>query len=993
MKHIYLNLILNATLLITLMHLYSLIRRRGRQNIKTVFVLGILFGVVTIAGMNLPFHYNKGIIYDGRSIILSIAGLFGGWASTLIAVILSGIYRIYLGGSGIFAGVGTIFFCALAGAIFRELLKGKPEKASIWTLYLFGVCAHIIMLASQMLIQPFSLSLKIIKEIWLPVMIIFPLATTLIGLFLRNEEMRIKIEEDRDLSEEKIKRLNLELESEKERLENIIEATGIGTWEWNVKTGKTVFNERWAEMIGYSLEEISPTDFNTWVRFVHPDDLKKSNEILERHFRGEIDFYESECRLRHKDGQWIWILDRGRVIKRDEEGKPLIMFGSHIDISARKQMEEKIKEGERFLSTVIDNLPGFVYRCENDSDWTMLYLSEQVEAVTGYKLEELLGNRMVSYNDIIHPDFREYVKIKVDEALKIRGPYEIEYPIITKSGDTRWVWEKGRGIYDEEGGLICLEGFITDITEMKLKEEAYRESESKLKAVTDAAQDAIIMIDQDGKVTFWNPASERMFGYSEKEAMGRDVHELIAPNEHYKVYSKMFPEFTRTGEGPAVGKILELTTITRIGEEIPIELSLSAVQIKGDWHGLAVIRDITERKRAEEEKKRLEMQFLQAQKLESIGRLAGGVAHDFNNILSVIIGYGDIILNKLEQSDPIRDYVKQMVDAGKRAAGLTNQLLAFSRKQILRPRSLDLNELIKNLEKMLKRMIGEDIELRLILSDNIPDIYIDSTQMEQVIMNLAVNARDAMPQGGVLTIETSITDVDESHVEEYQWIKPGRYVLLTVSDTGEGIAEKDLENIFEPFFTTKETGTGLGLATVYGIIKQSGGNIIVESKDGSGTTFKIYLPPAEEMKKIEPDEERQEIPDGEGKHIMVVEDEETVRDLIQIALNQAGFKVTIAASGNEALELLERYNIKPDLLITDVIMPGMSGRVLVDRVKEIMPTLKIMYITGYTDDAILRHGLKDRKIPLLQKPFKIDDLILQIKKILLQEETETDGSQ
>ncbi|HOJ42895.1 MAG TPA: PAS domain S-box protein, partial [Syntrophorhabdaceae bacterium] len=944
--------------------------------------------VVTIAGMNLPFYYNKGIIYDGRSIVMSLAGLFGGWASASIAVIISAIYRIYIGGSGVFAGVGTIFFCALAGVIFRELLKGKPEKVNIWILYLFGICAHIIMLTSQMLIQPFSLGLKIIQEIWLPVMIVFPLATTLIGLFLRNEEMKITIEEERDLSQEKIKKLNLELESEKTRLENIIEATGIGTWEWNVKTGKTVFNKRWAEMIGYSLEEISPTNFDTWARFVHPDDLKKSNEMLERHFRGEIDFYECECRLRHKEGHWIWILDRGRIIKKDEDGKPLIMFGSHIDISERKLMEDKIKEGERFLTTVIENLPGFIYRCENDSEWTMLYLSEQVETITGYKVNEMLGNSRISYNDIIHPDFREYVRIKVDEALKIKSPYELSYPILTKSGNTKWVWEKGRGVYDETGSLICLEGFITDVTETRLKEEAYRESESKLKAVTDAAQDAIIMIDQDGKVTFWNPASERMFGYLEKEAMGKDVHELIAPNEHYKVYSMKFPEFTKTGEGSAVGKILELTALTRTGEEIPIELSLSSVQIKGSWHGIAVIRDITERKKAEEEKKRLEMQFLQAQKLESIGRLAGGVAHDFNNILSVIIGYGEIIFNKLEQSDPIRDYVKQIVDAGKRAAGLTNQLLAFSRKQILKPKLIDLNDLIKNLEKMLKRMIGEDIELKLALSDNLPDIYADSTQMEQILMNLAVNARDAMPQGGRLTIETSLIEVNENHAEEYIWLKPGRYVLLIVSDTGAGISEKDLENIFEPFYTTKEMGTGLGLATVYGIVKQSGGNIFVESKEGVGTTFKIYLPPAKEMKNLEPVEERQEIPEGEEKHIMVVEDEETVRNLIKAVLNQAGFKVTTATNGNEALELVERQNIKPDLLITDMVMPGMSGTALVERVKEIIPSLKIIYMSGYTDDAIIRHGLKDReKIPFIQKPFKIDDLILQIRKMFLQNKT------
>ncbi|MCX8023248.1 MAG: PAS domain S-box protein [Syntrophorhabdaceae bacterium] len=964
-------------------------KRTSKGNTANSVFAGALFGGAAIAAMNLPFYYAPGIIYDGRSIILSLGGLFGGPVSGVISMVIAGIYRLHIGGEGVWAGLATIIFCTIAGIQFRQMLDGKTDRVSILSLYIFGICVHIIMIACQMLLILTPGGVEIIRKIWLPVMVIFPLATVLMGIFLRDEEIRIKTKTERQVAEDEVRKLNEELRAKTERLENIIEATEIGTWEWNIKTGETVFNKRWAEIVGYSLDELSPTNFDTWVRLVHPDDLIKSNTILERYFRGETDVYECECRLRHKDGHWVWILDRGRVIKWDDEGKPLVMFGFHLDISERKKMEEKVREGERFLSTLINNIPGFVYRCMNDRDWTMKYISEQVETITGYSADELIENKVISYNDIIHPDFRESVWEQVENGLRHIGFFEIYYPVVTKRGDIRWVWEKGRGIYSEEGELRYLEGFVTDITETRLKEEAYLESESKLIAVTEAAQDAIVMIDGEGRVTFWNPAAERMFGYREEEAMGRDVHELIAPERFYETFKKMFPDFVMTGKGGAVGRTLELVAKKSSGEEFPVELSLSAIEIHSAWHSIAIIRDITERKKAEEERKKLEIQFLQAQKLESIGRLAGGVAHDFNNILSVIIGYGEIIQTRLLEDDPLKDYVNQIVEAGKKAAGLTNQLLAFSRKQILKPVPIDLNDLLRNIEKMLKRLIGEDINLRLLLTDRLPAIFADPGQIEQVIMNLAVNARDAMPHGGILTIETSTTLIEQTKVIEYGWFKPGRYVLLTVSDTGSGIKKETLEHIFEPFFTTKKTGTGLGLATVYGIVKQSDGVILVDSDEGKGTTFRVYLPVVEidGVHEREDKNKKQVIEGGKGQHILVVEDEEMVRNFIHTALTQKGFVVTTANNGIEAIELIEKQGLKPDLLITDVVMPGMSGSVLAERIGEIMPELKILFMSGYTEEAMIKHGLADRKITLLHKPFTVDNLISHIRRLLFNAES------
>lgn len=283
---------------------------------------------------------------------------------------------------------------------------------------------------------------------------------------------------------------------------------------------------------------------------------------------------------------------------------------------------------------------------------------------------------------------------------------------------------------------------------------------------------------------------------------------------------------------------------------------------------------------------------------------------------------------------------------------------------------------------MLKRIIGEDIELKSFLAHELPNIYADPSQIEQVIMNLAVNARDAMPHGGVLTISTSMIELDETFVKEYSFFTTGRYVLLAVSDTGSGIKKEDLEHIFEPFFTTKEIGTGLGLATVYGIVKQSGGNILVESNEGKGTTFKIFFPVTDMVHEGETLEEKKEIKEGEGQHILVVEDEESVRDMIYTVLKDRGFSVTLAKNGIEAMELLQKNNIKPNLLITDVVMPGMSGSELVEYVKKIMPELKILFISGYTEETMIKHGLTDKEIFFLQKPFLIEDFLLQIQKLI-----------
>jgi signal transduction histidine kinase/CheY-like chemotaxis protein len=396
------------------------------------------------------------------------------------------------------------------------------------------------------------------------------------------------------------------------------------------------------------------------------------------------------------------------------------------------------------------------------------------------------------------------------------------------------------------------------------------------------------------------------------------------------------------------------------------------------------IRDITERKRAEEEKAVLHAQLIQSQKMESVGRLAGGVAHDFNNVLTVILGFAEFGIDDLREGDPLRENLEEIRSASERAAAITRQLLAFSRKQVLQPIALDLNAVATGLEKMLRRLLGEDIELAQVLGPDLGIVTADRVQIEQVIVNLAINARDAMPQGGKLTIETANVELDEEYAVLHASVKPGPYVLLAVSDTGHGMDEATMTRIFEPFFTTKEVGkgTGLGLSTVYGIVKQSGGNIWVYSEPGKGTTFKIYLPCDRSAVAAGSAPAARKIPIRGGETILIVEDEEALRGLAERSLKRAGFHVLTAADGEQALLLCEKHPKPIHLLLTDVVMPRMSGRVLAERLTTVRPAMKVLFMSGYTDNAIVHHGILVPGTQFIAKPFGVVALAAKVREVL-----------
>ncbi|MEW6377111.1 MAG: ATP-binding protein [Thermodesulfobacteriota bacterium] len=520
-----------------------------------------------------------------------------------------------------------------------------------------------------------------------------------------------------------------------------------------------------------------------------------------------------------------------------------------------------------------------------------------------------------------------------------------------------------------------------EITERSRVEEALKQSEEKYRMLIENIQDGVFVI-QDAKMQFVNEAFARMVGYTVEEVIGMDFRQLVAPEDLEMVSSR----YVRRQAGEYVPneyefRMLHKDSITRV----IVNMNLGLINYHGRIASMGTVKDITERKRAEEERSSLQEQLRQSQKMEAIGQLASGVAHDFNNLLTIITGYTDLLLSSIDPDNPLYPDTIEIKNAAKKAESLTRQLLAFSRRQVFQPKILDLNSFVSNMNKILQRLIGEHIELIPVLSKDPNKIKVDPGQIEQVIVNLVVNARDAMPSGGKLTIETANVVLDENYSHTHFDVKPGDYVMLSIRDSGVGIPPENMEHIFEPFFTTKEKGkgTGLGLSTVYGIVKQSGGGIWVESQPDQGTTFKIYFPRIEgEVESMKLEATPYKSPKI-SETILVVEDEEVVRKVTVAILKKEGYHVLEAKSGEEALRLFQNQNPHPiHLLLTDVVMPGMSGPELAISLTSAHPEMKVLYISGYIDHALLNNEILKNGRPYLQKPFTSDNLVHKVREVL-----------
>lgn len=593
--------------------------------------------------------------------------------------------------------------------------------------------------------------------------------------------------------------------------------------------------------------------------------------------------------------------------------------------------------GARFVGRVADEVLG-----KDDSEW----FPPQAARAIRLRDEEMVRSGLTQ---------------TFEEVLSVAGVSRV---FLTTKGPFR----------DPSGQVIGLLGICRDITDRKRAEEEIRLSQQKLRIHFEHTPLAVVEWDMEFRVAAWNPSAERIFGYTREEAMGQHASFTIPPQFREHVDQVWQALLKQSGGARSTND-----NITKSGRHISCEwYNTPLVDDSGRVLGVAsLVQDVTERVALEE-------RLRQSQKMEAIGRLAGGVAHDFNNLLTVILGYAQILGDGVPAGSRLADSTGQIKSAAERAAGITRQLLAFSRKQVLSPRIINLNDTMMNLDSLLRRLIGEDIEVLTVPDNDLGSVKADPGQIEQVIMNLALNARDAMPNGGKLTLETANAQLDATYASAHQPITPGRYVMLAVSDTGEGMSLEVQARIFEPFFTTKEVGkgTGLGLSMVYGIVKQSGGYIWVYSEPGRGTTFKIYFPCVDDVAEVLGVDKR---PNGAlrgTETILLVEDDSQLRQLTSSVLAHCGYRMLVANGPDEGLAIATANHKDIRLLITDVVMPGMNGRQLAEQILQISPKMKVLYISGYTNNAIVHYGVLDKGLWFLPKPFTLSALMSKVRELL-----------
>jgi two-component system, cell cycle sensor histidine kinase and response regulator CckA len=647
------------------------------------------------------------------------------------------------------------------------------------------------------------------------------------------------------------------------------------------------------------------------------------------------------------------------LVKGKTDGSLLVRAMRYA--TERKHAIEALQRREEHFRSLIENALDLISIISEDG--IIRYVSPSHERVLGYRPDELVGR---SFLQLVHTeDAHQFAG-----AFRANGsPTSIEARVRHKNGAWRVLESFGRDLAHVSG----VQGIVInsrDVTERKRAEEALREVNNTLRAVIRTSPLAIYSVDLDGSVRNWNPAAHRMFGWQEWEVLGGPLPHMLE-NETERFMEHL--DLVRTG---VMDTAFETRCQTRTGRRVDVTIWNALLRdgsggVKGVVH---MVADVTERKRLEE-------QLHHSLKMEAVGRLAGGVAHDFNNLLMIIEGYSQMLLSGMDSDNPVRSDLEEILKAAERAGDLTKQLLSFSRRQIVQPKLIDMNSLMHNLERMLKRIIGEDIELVTNFDPKLKSIVADPGQIEQVVLNMTVNARDAMPSGGRLIIETSNVHLDEEYVRSHLTPSAGDYVMFSVTDTGVGIDAETRSHLFEPFFTTKERGkgTGLGLSTSYGIIKQNGGDVWVYSEPGKGTTFKIYLPVSSHQ--VVPREPRPENVNLFGyETVLLVEDEAGVRVVLEAMLRRHGYEVLSCGSPHDALEICEQYSDRIHLLITDMIMPKMHGRELAVKVRALRPDIQVLYVSGYADAN--QDEALDPSMHYLQKPFTPEALAAKIRDVM-----------
>jgi PAS domain S-box-containing protein len=846
------------------------------------------------------------------------------------------------------------------------------------------------------------------------------------------------------------KRVEEALRVSERRLDLALKGADLGMWDYNFQTGEAFVSARRAEMVGYTLEEVEP-HFTWWGKQVHPEDLDRVRQAMSDHARGRTPMYECEHRVRHKSGEYTWVLSRGKLVEWDDKGNPARAVGTTMDITDRKRIEEALKESEARFREFAEAVPQLVY--EVDARGNIVFVNRAGLALGGYKPEDarsgLSMTRFLPQEDL--PKLVENMR----QVLSGESTSGTEYTLLAKDGTRIPIAAYSTPVI-KRGKVAGVRGVCVDITKHKEAEAILRRSRdemeklvaertSELQVVNDElaalnglggeiavtlsleemvhrALSAVVSVANSdcAKLMLFKDNVLALKGYVfEGHAVAGaafPVHQIgeclcgLAVQERKPVFSTnihddprcTWDECKQAGlravaaipllDGDATVGCLALASfqsrdfssraafLESLGQTVAMGLKNALLFEEVEKHVMELADRLAELNRSNEEREALQKQLWQAQKMEAIGRLAGGVAHDFNNLLTVIGGYADNLIRQSFPGSPQQEKLLEMRRASDRAASLTRQLLAFGRKQVLEVRVLDLNDVIKNLGSMVSRLMPENVNVSTVLTASPASVKAADNQIGQVLINLIVNARDAMPQGGKLTIETSNAFLDKTYSLTHPEVEPGCYILLAVSDNGTGMDAETQARAFDPFFTTKEkgVGTGLGLSTVFGIAKQHGGHVSVYSEPGLGSTFKVYFPQAQEPEHETLQESIPAVVYRGGETVLVVEDDESVRNFTCSALEELGYSVLKASDPVEATAICEQYQDEIDLMLTDVVLPQMDGRSLYERLVLQRPRMNVLYMSGYTDDAIVNHGVLEEGVHFLQKPFSTNALATKI---------------
>jgi PAS domain S-box-containing protein len=944
------NLVQNVALWLAALWMYRLLDARlpSAQTHRSASLIGMLAGGIGLLGVAAPVEIAPGIAVDGRMPLVVLAGAWAGPLAAIQAGSLSALYWLLSGGSAAPAGMAISLSGALLGALGWAWWGRQQPLVAPAALMLMGLAGGLISLL-------WTLALRVDAPVpgWggLLMLLDYAVAALIFGAAYAYDRRRAALEAELAT----VRQTQAALRESEERYARLADAAfeGLALSEHGAIVD---VNAQLAQLFGYAREELIGMQVEMMV-------APESRDLVRRRAQtGYSGAYEHLAQ--RKDGSIFPVEARGRSIHY--HGRPIRLTAVR-DISERTTAQQALARSERMFKELVQSINAVVWEADAQT-FVFSFVSEQAEKMLGYPVRAWLESASF-WVDHIHPDDREGAVNYCLYCTQMLANHEFEYRMIAADGRTVWLRDLVT-VVAEDGQPARLRGVMVDITARHQAETDRANSEVRFQTIFEQAALGIALVDMGGILIETNPTLQAMLGYSADELRSMVFADFTHP-EDVDADMALFEELA---QGKREFYQLTKRYLRKDGQTVWGNLRVSLIHSSQGESQFAIgmVEDITDRKR-------IEAQYLQAQKMEAVGRLAGGVAHDFNNLLTVILGNCELLLADLGPDQQIGQDVAQIRQAAERAVALTRQLLAFSRKQLLNPTRLDLNMVVANVEGLLRRLIGEDIMLSSRLDPELKPIQADASQIEQVIMNLAVNARDAMPGGGTLIIETANVLLDASCAPVPGAVESGPYCMLAVSDTGYGMDAATQAQIFEPFFTTKVAGkgTGLGLATVYGIVQQSGGCIWVYSELGHGTTFKIYLPqagvPADGARlDVAPADQALALQDTGT--ILLIEDDPLVRDLASRVLQTQGYRVLEAGDGASALQIAAQ-NGPIDVLLTDVIIPGgMSGPQVAEQVHRRHPDLQVLYMSGYTDAAIAHHAGLDPGQALLQKPFTVNGL-------------------